>query len=267
MITDVLLAVLPIPLIWSLSLNTRTKFALNCVLGLGLIAVGAGAVKVHAQAGFLKDPDRLYKDRFAVWAAIELYLGIIAASLPTLKPLAAAFFSATLSSSDEVRNGRQLKLNHIPPYDSKRAPDSMLSTQIFSEYASTVTTPVAAATLDRGSYFSIFRPHQFDTQAPCTRIGSLQHGQVTWREDVPEQSPKLSIEKKKENSCIVRTTRVVTTTELRSGDEGSSSASSLRSASTTDGLHRAETNGSQIGLAIPMHSDTASAVLKLFEKP
>lgn len=56
--TDVLLALLPVPIVWKLQTNMRTKVALIGVLALGLVAVAAGAVKVNAQLTFLSKPDR-----------------------------------------------------------------------------------------------------------------------------------------------------------------------------------------------------------------
>ena len=64
-------------------------------MGLGLVACTAGVVKAHLQSKFLMNPDRFWRDDFVVWNTIELSLGILAASLPPLKPL----FTAILNSS------------------------------------------------------------------------------------------------------------------------------------------------------------------------
>ena len=74
---------------------------------------------------------------------------------------------------------------------------------------------------------------------------------------------------KKSGSVIVRTTRVVTTTEPRSADVfDNDSASSLRRSSSRDRLRRIGTRESEIGLARPLtRGETAEAVLQLFEKP
>lgn len=83
-ITDVLFACMPIPLIWKLQMNTRTKITLICVLGLGFLcvcssqlllveltsssAVAAGLVKSIYQYNFFSTLDWSFHDSFMVWA-------------------------------------------------------------------------------------------------------------------------------------------------------------------------------------------------------
>ncbi|KAF2440194.1 hypothetical protein P171DRAFT_369181, partial [Karstenula rhodostoma CBS 690.94] len=85
--TDVLFATLPIPLIWKLHINMRTKISLIVILSLGWFASAAAIVKVAKQYTVLDDLDWTAHDSFNVWNYIELTVGIIAASLPALKPL------------------------------------------------------------------------------------------------------------------------------------------------------------------------------------
>ncbi|KAL9618497.1 MAG: hypothetical protein Q9160_006816 [Pyrenula sp. 1 TL-2023] len=59
----------------------------DCVLGLGFFASAAGVVKSIYQYNFFSTLDWSFHDSFMVWAFIELNIGIIAASLPSLKPL------------------------------------------------------------------------------------------------------------------------------------------------------------------------------------
>lgn len=89
-VTDVLLATLPIPIVARLTVNLGTKASLIFILSLGYVACGAGIAKTHAQFGFLSDPDRMYHDTFFIWAMLEVSLAITAASLPGLKPLVKA---------------------------------------------------------------------------------------------------------------------------------------------------------------------------------
>ncbi|KAH7355703.1 hypothetical protein BKA66DRAFT_597566 [Pyrenochaeta sp. MPI-SDFR-AT-0127] len=87
-ITDILFASLPIPLIWRLQLRyTRTKISLIGILSLGWFASAAAIAKAIKQWNVLSDPDWTAEDSFNVWNFIEFTIGIIAASLPTLKPL------------------------------------------------------------------------------------------------------------------------------------------------------------------------------------
>lgn len=79
--TDILLALLPIPLIWGLKMNTRSRLSLIAVLSVGFLAAIAGIIRQVNVAPLDEH------DLYSTWNFIELHLGIIAASLPALKPL------------------------------------------------------------------------------------------------------------------------------------------------------------------------------------
>jgi hypothetical protein len=97
--TDFLLALLPIPLIWQLQLNGRTKISLVCILSLGLFAAAAAIVKSEKQKTALQNPDPYVYDTFTIWRFIEFNVGIIAASLPSLKTLFKRVLNGTRCTS------------------------------------------------------------------------------------------------------------------------------------------------------------------------
>ncbi|KAI6836183.1 hypothetical protein KC340_g5004 [Hortaea werneckii] len=94
-LTDFIFAILPIPIVVKLKVNLRTKCTLVFVLSLGFVACAAGIAKARTQTTFMDNPDPYWHDGFMVWNMVELCLGILAASLPALKPL----FSSILASS------------------------------------------------------------------------------------------------------------------------------------------------------------------------
>lgn len=96
-ITDIAFAVLPIPVVLKLQVNRRTKITLTLVLSLGFIACIAGIVKARLQVTAIQTPDSAFHNSFQIWYMLELCLGILAASLPTLKPLFAALLDGTRS--------------------------------------------------------------------------------------------------------------------------------------------------------------------------
>lgn len=55
--TDLLFAILPIPMIWKLQLNTRTKIGLASVLSLGFFAAATAIYKTPMQYNFFDEPD------------------------------------------------------------------------------------------------------------------------------------------------------------------------------------------------------------------
>jgi hypothetical protein len=92
-----LLALLPIPVIFNLQVRIRIKIMLALVLSLGIFASVAGIMKAHVSRTILNDPERFVHDTFSMWNFIELDVGIVAASLPTLRPLFNRFLEAARS--------------------------------------------------------------------------------------------------------------------------------------------------------------------------
>lgn len=93
-ITDILLALRPIPLIWELKINTRARISLIAILSVGILAAIAGIIR-QVSVGPLDE-----QDSYAIWNFIELHLGIIAASLPALKPLFLRLFDSIQTATD-----------------------------------------------------------------------------------------------------------------------------------------------------------------------
>ncbi|GAB7347382.1 hypothetical protein MBLNU459_g4311t1 [Dothideomycetes sp. NU459] len=87
--TDAVIAGIPIPIILKLHFDRRTKIGIFFVCSLGFCAFVCGIFKTYYQFSLMHNsiPDPLYKDYVFTWASLELNIGIIAASLPTLKPL------------------------------------------------------------------------------------------------------------------------------------------------------------------------------------
>ena len=55
--TDLLFAILPIPLVWRLQLTTRTKVGLVCILSLGFVAAATAIYKTPMQYHFFEVKD------------------------------------------------------------------------------------------------------------------------------------------------------------------------------------------------------------------
>ncbi|THY53614.1 hypothetical protein D6C99_03755 [Aureobasidium pullulans] len=129
MLTDATLALIPVPVISSMQLNLRTKVCLLLAFGMGLATVACGAVKTYHLYYYFEDPDRLYYNSYFVWGALELYVGIIAACLVSLKPLIASFLdkakstlvtSAAIAKSLHHGTPRPISPHqHSPKFDEK----------------------------------------------------------------------------------------------------------------------------------------------------
>ncbi|KAK0664703.1 hypothetical protein DIS24_g215 [Lasiodiplodia hormozganensis] len=112
-LTDFLFASLPVPLIWELQVNIRTKVTLASILSLGFFASAAAIVKCVKQWNVLEDPDWTVHDSFNVWNYIELNIGIVAACLPALKPLFNWFLeTARAITSSGGRSGNRRRTGY-----------------------------------------------------------------------------------------------------------------------------------------------------------
>ncbi|KAL1998723.1 hypothetical protein VTN02DRAFT_5679 [Thermoascus thermophilus] len=93
--TDVLFAALPIPMFGSIKVNKRTKASLMAILSLGYLACTAAVVKIVSQTQVLKLKDPYRDSTFATWNSVELNVGILAGSLPTIRPLVRSIIDTT----------------------------------------------------------------------------------------------------------------------------------------------------------------------------
>ncbi|KAF9871093.1 6-phosphogluconate dehydrogenase [Colletotrichum karsti] len=94
--TDLLFALLPIPMLWKVQLNWKVKSAVIGVLSLGIFATVAAIVKISFLPNYGKHGDFLFDSSdITIWTTVEICTAIVAASIPCLKPL----FKAILAGS------------------------------------------------------------------------------------------------------------------------------------------------------------------------
>ncbi|KAK8084247.1 hypothetical protein PG997_005518 [Apiospora hydei] len=99
-ITDFAIFVIPLPVIKSLQLPTKQKMLLVVVFGLGLFTCVISCLRIRTlkMASLTKDPNWDNTDA-ALWSFIELCIGMLTSSLPTLRPLIAAALPRQFGSS------------------------------------------------------------------------------------------------------------------------------------------------------------------------
>ncbi|CAG7565236.1 unnamed protein product [Fusarium equiseti] len=95
-LTDLFFAIIiPAPMLWNLNVHFRTRMTLLAILGLGIFACVAAVVKVGYVTNYGKLGDWLWDSRnITIWTVVELNVGVIAASLPCLKPLFRRFLGS-----------------------------------------------------------------------------------------------------------------------------------------------------------------------------
>ncbi|KAL2062515.1 hypothetical protein VTL71DRAFT_6781 [Oculimacula yallundae] len=101
--TDVLLATIPVPIIWKLQINRRQKIALIGVLSLGYAAVAMGIIKTSYQVSLPRTPDQTFHQGIQTWGFLQLNISIIAACMPALRPLF-RFLADTITTRNRTRS-------------------------------------------------------------------------------------------------------------------------------------------------------------------
>ncbi|CAG5182445.1 uncharacterized protein ALTATR162_LOCUS10165 [Alternaria atra] len=104
---DIVILILPIPMVLSVRMETKKKLAVIVMLSLGAAVCAVSITRVVATysiAGeYLKHPDDViyYTAPVFFWTNIELSLGVVCACLPTLRPIWFYFYprEATQTSS------------------------------------------------------------------------------------------------------------------------------------------------------------------------
>ena len=87
--TDLLVATLPVRVIWGLQIPKRQRVALLCILTIGWFVCVVSILRLHALVVLAAHPEDTtwYSSATAYWSSIEMNLAIVCASLPALKPL------------------------------------------------------------------------------------------------------------------------------------------------------------------------------------
>ncbi|PLB47480.1 hypothetical protein P170DRAFT_385163 [Aspergillus steynii IBT 23096] len=104
-ITDFIFATLPVFMFAQIQVNKRTKLSVMGILSLGYFACAAGIVKTVLQSRVFGDTESYRESQYLIWNFVELAVGIIAASFPTIKPLVKSFIGSTIS----LTSGRRTK--------------------------------------------------------------------------------------------------------------------------------------------------------------
>ncbi|EDU41946.1 conserved hypothetical protein [Pyrenophora tritici-repentis Pt-1C-BFP] len=113
--TDLIFALVPIPMVWKLQVTIQTRIGLAVILGLGLFASAVAIYKTPMQYNFFKMTDWSGDGAwYYIWQEVEMYVGIIAACLPTLKPLFASTFGQMRSLATRGRSNSSNVIGNTP---------------------------------------------------------------------------------------------------------------------------------------------------------
>ncbi|CAI6338230.1 unnamed protein product [Periconia digitata] len=99
LVTDLVLYLMPVIFTWNLQLRRAQRLGLNAMFGMGILVLGASAMRLHTVHMFAQDADFSY--RFAnamIWAMVENHLAIIVACAPSIKSIVMLVFPKIASS-------------------------------------------------------------------------------------------------------------------------------------------------------------------------
>ncbi|KAL9605657.1 MAG: hypothetical protein Q9179_001162 [Wetmoreana sp. 5 TL-2023] len=90
---DFALAILPVDIVWKLQMATKKKLLLCALLGMGIFAGVCAAIKTSQLRTVTKKTDVTWKtSQYLLWNALEVNIIIVAACIPTLRPLFLVIF-------------------------------------------------------------------------------------------------------------------------------------------------------------------------------
>ncbi|OJJ72616.1 hypothetical protein ASPBRDRAFT_42339 [Aspergillus brasiliensis CBS 101740] len=92
---DLLLALIPIPIIWRTSLSLKKRIATCTLLGLGLMAAVCGIVKITFLVSLEVREDLTWSTYdLDVWSASELFVIIVCGCIPPMRPIFVRYFES-----------------------------------------------------------------------------------------------------------------------------------------------------------------------------
>lgn len=106
-ITDLIFAVfIPVPMLWNINVTRRTRISLFGVLGLGCFACACAITRITYLSTYGKYGDWLWDSQYlTTWSVLEMNVGIIAASLPSLRPLFKKFLGSIYGAGTNKAKG------------------------------------------------------------------------------------------------------------------------------------------------------------------
>lgn len=103
--TDIIILLLPMPLVYQLEVPRAQKIALMAVFAVGIFVVVTSCLRVATLDVFATSPDNTYDIANVMWTIIEPNVAVICASLPILRPLVVKLFPALKSKNSANRYG------------------------------------------------------------------------------------------------------------------------------------------------------------------
>ncbi|KAL1887822.1 hypothetical protein Cpir12675_006408 [Ceratocystis pirilliformis] len=188
-LTDLVIVVLPVKVLWNLHLPKSQRLSLIGVFALGFFTCAISLIRVFALS---LDSDLSYKNiDAAIWSFAELACALISSSLPTLRPimyriLPRIFHPSIRSSGRKTTRGSEyarygLKSNSTTPEDESSLTKPHTSTEKLASDTSDVELQVRSG--DRRACLTTICAGQDSNSANSVPLGGINVRTETYIED------------------------------------------------------------------------------------
>ncbi|KAE8150862.1 hypothetical protein BDV25DRAFT_139457 [Aspergillus avenaceus] len=117
-VTDIIIWLLPMPMLWTIQMSRRKKIGVSAIFGLGVLSVAAACVRYDSVLKLANNKDQYYLLADSLnWCSIELYVAIFCGSAPALSVLIRSFSPRALDSGyrEQVYGSRRPPSIHACP--------------------------------------------------------------------------------------------------------------------------------------------------------
>ncbi|KAF3764795.1 hypothetical protein M406DRAFT_331113 [Cryphonectria parasitica EP155] len=122
-LSDLIVIVLPVPLIHGLQMPIKQKITVGVLMTLGSFCVVASIVRIVYVTAIQNDVDTTYAEaRVGVWSSVEVNIGIMCVSMARLKPFMQRYFPNFLSLGSSHGNSNYKGASSYGPNTSGRRP-------------------------------------------------------------------------------------------------------------------------------------------------
>ncbi|GKT48321.1 uncharacterized protein ColSpa_08502 [Colletotrichum spaethianum] len=191
-LSDWCMGLLPIALLWNVNLNRRTKVLVAILLSMGMVAGVALIVRIPYVKRLAISADFLYETiDVAIWSVLEPALGIIAASVTSLRPL---FHNWGFGWSSKSKESHPSGFNTNDPNGRKVPPPPNVRGKNLDSFTSTGVTynDVDRTLAGTGSDIELNKTvrddmrdedDDYDGSRPSSDLGQRGHAQETTDSD------------------------------------------------------------------------------------
>lgn len=159
--TDIIILLLPVPLVCKLKISRQQKLALIAIFAVGIFVVITSCLRLTTLDVYAKTPDMTYDVVNVMWTIIEPGTAVVCANLPALRPLLARIIPA-------VRSRISAK----------------------GKYGNSSTAPsgIIGSLHDRGDWVELGNSNPGGVQSPIVRHSHSDKSQLDW--PLPAQRPR-----------------------------------------------------------------------------